>query len=388
MIWNLRSALHLDLERFYHRISPDLSAPDPSAFSKARRHLKPSAFRSLNDQLMDVAKDHGLRDDRWNGLRLMAVDGSTLRLPKGSKDIGDHFGGLNSRHGTFTPMARMSFLYEVRSKLIVDGRISRYEGGEGEQACELLDGSVCPEDCILFDRGYNEHKVMARVIAQKSNFVMRVAVGGSKAAKVFLESGKEEALIDLRFHHNLIEQLGEVGLTLPETVKLRLIRVLLDTGEVEVLLTNLIDKGRYPRKEFKALYHERWGIEEGIKNFKCKIEIENWTGKSAVSVEQDFYARIVSMNIAVSLGQSAQALLDKKTEQCEHRYSINIKRSIGIIRDEIFGLLQLVNERAGKTFQKLTNRLIRSASIIRPGRSYIRTECKRIPAAAPYKPVS
>ena len=75
----------------------DTLCPDPSAFSKARIHLKASAFRVINDQLVEIAGEFGLRDNTWHGLRLLAVDGSTLRLPKASPKIAAHFGGLTSR---------------------------------------------------------------------------------------------------------------------------------------------------------------------------------------------------------------------------------------------------------------------------------------------------
>jgi hypothetical protein len=41
-------------------------------------------------------------------------------------------------------------------------------------------------------------------------------------------------------------------------ITLRLIRVDLP-NETEVLITNLMDKKRYPAQEFKRLSHLRWG---------------------------------------------------------------------------------------------------------------------------------
>ena len=79
-------------------------------------------------------------------------------------------------------------------------------------------------------------------------------------------------------------------------------RVELETGEVEVLLTDLVDSQKYPEEDFKALYHERWTVEEGIKTAKCKIEVENWTRKTVHSVYQDFHApsALSEHNMAVS----------------------------------------------------------------------------------------
>jgi hypothetical protein len=114
LIWNFRSALHLDPERFFDQ-EGDPEAPHPTAFSKARAFLKASAFVDLNDALVATARDHALGDHRWHGLRLLAMDGSTLRLIKGSTEIAAHFGEAECRQGTSPPLARMSYLYEVRS---------------------------------------------------------------------------------------------------------------------------------------------------------------------------------------------------------------------------------------------------------------------------------
>jgi hypothetical protein len=387
MIWNLRAALHLDLERFYDQMDADTLCPDPSAFSKARIHLKASAFRVINDQLVEIAGEFGLRDNTWHGLRLLAVDGSTLRLPKASPKIAAHFGGLTSRHGTFLPMARMSYLYEVRTDLVIDARISPYDEGEQAHAHELIGGNVWEDDCVLFDRGYNDPRIIAWSIAQDSHFVIRVTVGNSKAAQDFVESGKSECEFTLTFADDLIEEFKGHGMAIPKTVRLRFVRVLLDTGEVEVLLTNLIDRDKYRAEEFKALYHERWDVEEGIKTSKCKIEIENWTGKSVTSVEQDFYARVLCQNIAASLALTAQPALDEETKECRGNYQINMNRAIGVIRDQFCQLVKATNQQLRELLNRISRRLIKSACIVRPGRSYPRGTPRRIPPSMPYKPI-
>ncbi len=87
-----------------------------------------------------------------------------------------------------------------------------------------------------------------------------------------------------------------MGLDL-EPLKLRLIRVDLANGETEILITSLIDKDLYPYDIFAELYHQRWFVEEDYKKLKCWIEVENFTGKTVLSVYQDFHARVFSKNM-------------------------------------------------------------------------------------------
>ena len=53
--------------------------------------------------------------------------------------------------------------------------------------------------------------------------------------------------------------------------------MLLPTGEIEVLLTNLYDTVQWPLEQFGELYQLRWPVEEGYKFDKSRLEIERWS---------------------------------------------------------------------------------------------------------------
>ena len=57
------------------------------------------------------------------------------------------------------------------------------------------------------------------------------------------------------------------------------------------------DTGKYPWAVFFDLYHSRWPVEEDYKTVKSRIELENFSGKSALSVYQDFHAKVLMKNI-------------------------------------------------------------------------------------------
>ena len=59
---------------------------------------------------------------------------------------------------------------------------------------------------------------------------------------------------------------------------LRTVNVLLKTGEIKTLLTNLPDELALAA-ELKDLYGERWQIEKGYDILKNKIHLENFSGK-------------------------------------------------------------------------------------------------------------
>ncbi len=56
-------------------------------------------------------------------------------------------------------------------------------------------------------------------------------------------------------------------------------KVILETGEVEYLLSNISEEIIKP-EEMKETYFKRWQIEIGYDILKNKLHIENFTGKT------------------------------------------------------------------------------------------------------------
>jgi len=91
------------------------------ALAKARMKLKFEAFVELNQHLVNYFDKH-FQPITWHGFRLLAIDGSTTRLPH-SKAVADHFGVWRVRKGKPSPMARVSQLFDVLNKITIDALI-------------------------------------------------------------------------------------------------------------------------------------------------------------------------------------------------------------------------------------------------------------------------
>ena len=68
----------------------------------------------------------------------------------------------------------------------------------------------------------------------------------------------------------------------------------------------MMDCEAYEVDLFKELYYLCWGIEENYKRLKQWVEIENFSGKSVLSIQQDFYAKIVASNLTALMEIAAQ----------------------------------------------------------------------------------
>ena len=90
-----------------------------------------------------------------------------------------------------------------------------------------------------------------------------------------------------------------------------------------MLVTSLLDESTYPSEVFKELYHLRWGIEGFYALLKERLNLENFSGKSAISVRQDFYAAIFIAGLESILTQEADLKLAKKSKDNVLNQTVN-----------------------------------------------------------------
>ena len=240
-------------------------------------------------------------------------------------DIAEHFGVWNGRQGAPSPMARVSQLFDVLNKITVDAIIKPKSIGERELAAQHL-LNVMPNDLILLDRGYPAWWLFNLILSMKANFCARVSCTKWKVVRKFFRSGLSEKIIYLPVHSTSVAQCRQMGLDMTP-LKLRLIRIEND-GKVAVLITSLIDTKQYPIEIFNDLYHQRWPVEEDYKTIKCRIELENFSGKSALSVYQDFHAKVFAKNLVWMMAFPVQDRMDDDTSFRKYRYQINFTQAL------------------------------------------------------------
>ena len=174
---------------------------------------------------------------------------------------------------------------------------------------------------LLLDMGYPAFRVFAALQTRKIAWCARVALDTWSVVRDFLATGQGDAMVTLHPHTEALADCRARGL--PATpIRVRLIRVLLPTGEVEVLMTSLLDPDDYPADAFAELYHLRWAQEERYKCFKSRVEVENWSGKSALTICQDFHAKVLALNLTALLVSTAQKIVD---DRC--RADVHLSRS-------------------------------------------------------------
>ena len=381
----LKSSIQDELDHFFKAINHSEVCErivTKSAFSQARKNLDPLAFIELNNHLVRTFYNT-FPARTWQGFTLLAVDGSTIQVPKTPENY-KHFGSWRTAAGPECPVARISQLFDPLNKITITAVADNKSNGERELASEFF-FHLRPLDLVLLDRGYPAFWLFKLIETVGGHFCARISDRLWSQVNSFAESGNLDNIVTFTPSWPSRKACQGLGLD-TEPLKLRLVRVTLESAESEILITNLLDPEAYPVGCFGDLYHHRWPVEEDFKKMKHRLELENFTGKSVLSVYQDFHAKILAGNLAAALAHPSQDQVDRETTSKKHRYQINLTQLLSKMKDTVVLLFE--REDIVQLIRKTINLATRSIEPIRPNRKYPRQKkvaVKRFRVS--YKPI-
>lgn len=367
-----RPGVQTELDRFYKSMSKSTSSFNSiskSAFTQARRKLKPEAFVELTQSHLSYFHNYGPHKKLWENKRIIAIDGSLLNLPY-SDELAASFGFVKNQYDVRILGARCSVAYDVCNELVLDASIAARTSCEKDLAVGHLK-QLCPQtDILVFDRGYPALWLMGLLQQHGFKFCFRLSTAW-KDAKALIDSKHSD--VDWSSERRSKKELGKLKeYDLPVRLDgLRLVSIELSTGEKEVLATNLIDRSTFTLEKLKDLYHLRWGIEENYKTFKQVSQIEYFTGRTAQAVKQDFYARICMANLASMI--SSQGLYDQKLQKSKrNKHPVKPNKTQVLAKTKDFLVDLLYSDEMTKLLQQMLKLLKNCFDIIRPNRNFPR----------------
>ena len=85
-------------------------------------------------------------------------------------------------------------------------------------------------------------------------------------------------------------------------------------GTIEVLMTSLTDRRRYPHRVCKWLYGKRWGVETAIFVLKSFLQLALFSAHTQPGVEQDLWASFAFYNQQAVLVAACEDEVQRKTK--------------------------------------------------------------------------
>lgn len=337
-----------------------------SAFSQARYKIKPELFRHLLEFLDDVYKVSSKK--LWKGHCLLAGDGSTLNLPS-SDDIEANFGVYaTTRSGIKRYLARTLLIYDVLNNFVVNGQLSAMDKGEKTLLRRSLP-SITSTDVLILDRGFGHFCTIKELIGENIKLCVRLPIDNSNFAARMIADERDDFVTTWDPSPKEIENSRKNHLD-NTPINVRVIKIKLNTGETELLITNLYDQQTYTAKDMEELYKFRWGVEEGFKNLKPKMKIEQFGCKRSAGIFQEFFAHIFCMNMVSLTGNIANELIETKTRHRKWRYKYNWKNAYRYVREKIPGFLFLPT--AIQLLDQLIQKISCSIIPVKPDRHFAR----------------
>lgn len=359
IILNLcRKSLQTEVYNFFDKVKNGAKPVSKQAFSKARQNILPEAFQELYQVTVKESRENKL--NTYNGYNVYAIDGSTLAL-ENEPELIEYFHCSGSAGSACT--ARISFMQDCLNGVIMDAQIGDYKNGERKLALEhikALKKMGVNKDILLFDRGYASNKLLIEIIENKIFFIMRIksrwhgkAIASTKSGdfiKLILDK-KEYDIRVIKIPFTKISKDGEA------------------IEEIETLFTNI---DFFDTEQIFNLYGLRWGVETSYSTVKEKLQIENFSGKTVVSVLQDFYATVIISNLATFYKiDSDEAIQEQdKEKDNKYQYQTNLNLTIGILRDRLIEAILMENKRKQrKMLKKLFIDITHLKTQIRPNRT-------------------
>jgi hypothetical protein len=369
MLKLLRKSLSSEIHHIFSGLNTYVKRITSSAFIQSRRKLKPELFYALHHLIVsEYYKDNDESVKLYKGMRLLSIDGSTINLPPNKSVMAEYGTYKNQRHTNDMVVARVSVLYDVLNEIVIDGLLRPFSQGEITLSREHFT-HVQKGDLIIMDRGYPSFESAYLLQEKGAYFLIRCKETFSNEIKAFYASGKAEMVVEIKAKQN--KSFENLPYSKDSVLKVRLLRIKLDSGEIEILMTSLLDDKSFPRKEFKDLYFKRWGIETFYDRFKNIISVESFSGTSIQFIQQEFNCALYMSNMQTILTQEAQYEAAEKYKNREYEYKINRSLSLGFIRDRLLDLYSKSNQ-SEQILQELKQLFVLHVVPIRPGRNNIR----------------
>ena len=346
----------------------------PSALSMQRYKIKHEAFIRIL-----ALFNKGIRpSNTFCGFHIIACDGSDVNIPFMSSEP-----DLIIQNGDNKPYCQIhvNALYDCLDGIYWDAEMTtpshKMEPGA---LLEMASRQNYPGNSIIVcDRGYQSYRVIAEMIEKSQKFLIRckdihsrssilkrfdfedseldrnVSVFLTRNNKLYNSDRKKYALVNSGTEFPQLPTWSDEEYE----VRYRVVRIRLDDGNYESLVTNLTEE-EMPFESMKDLYHLRWNEETSFFGLKYRIGMIYFNARKLEGILQEIYSALIMFNFA---GAVAGCVKVDKREGAAYEVKTNFATSVTNIRRFMKGTLAETD---------LIARLKKYLIPIRPGRSFIR----------------
>lgn len=336
----LKKSLNIELKTYFSKLNIDKeSIFTKGAFSQRRHQIDSKWFKFLLEYLAKLYYDLNKNISLWKGYKLLAVDGSSAILIKG-EDIETAYSVGKNKYGTY-PLCRYMKMFDVLNEVTLKTEMFAMNGSERMCAYKWVD-SIPDNSITLYDRGFPSFTLfyLMQSCEVPKDFIVRCKKDFSNSIKDFVVSSDISRKVKFYPDDRAVLLLKKYNykVTSSTFIELRVEKIYLNTGEIEILITSIEDDKLLSNEDMKTLYNKRWAIETNIGKEKNLLQLENFSSHKKNGIEQDFYATFIANNIHSILCQEAQEKVNEKAKKRKYNYKINASASMHEFKHNLINL--------------------------------------------------
>lgn len=284
------------------------------AYCRARSRLPEGVLARLTRAKGRQVENRSPHDWHWHGKRVRVGDGTTASMPDTAANQRAYPQIRAQKPGVGFPLMRLVVIFSLSVGTVLEAAFNPYRGKEtGETAMlRMLLSALQPGDLLLGDRGFANYWLIAQGLQAGIDVVLRQ----HQRRKVDFRTGKRLGPDDhvITWTKPPRPQWMSEGVytALPQTLTLRELRLRIPKGrnrtQTIVIVTTLLDSGRYAKGELQALYRLRWQAELNLRSLKTTMQMDVLRCKKPDGVRKEIWAHLLVYNLIRSaLAQAAEA---------------------------------------------------------------------------------
>jgi hypothetical protein len=335
--------------------------PTKSAFCQARNKIKNAFYFDFFE------KSHTLFYENTKGLnfknyRLWACDTTVQKLPDNAetRKLGTH----TNQAQTVASIKILTY-FDVLNQLIV--RADTDSKNTSDLRCAQKHIANIPNDVIaIYDRGFAGHLLPFLHGHYGSKYVLRLSTTFSNTVVDFMKSDDVDITVNEPLTQKCCKELANMGIrkSKQDTISFRLVKIKLQTGETEVLMTNLDNS--FTIEDLNYIYQNRWKIETSYNYLKNTFMLGTFSGYSQKAVIQDIYCVLIIYNLQTIIQFGCNEQLEEVNTNREEKYKINRNISAGTVRNYLKKLFLSALEAWELFLQKAQETILNSVEKIKP----------------------
>lgn len=336
-----------EAHKFYTKtLRHKLESITRQAIGKQRMYISPKLFLDISESFINELYGEFKGFSKFKGYIVCACDGSIFDLPNTPTTKKAFNIPENNILKRYLSRGRVSCMLDVHSKHILTSKIVSKSINEISLAIEHLNNLNgrfnLNEFITIYDRAYGSLELMIYTMFFDSKFIIRLNT--MAFSKKISQMNGDDGLIKINVTKRILKKIKDEEVRKYAEkigrIEIRIVKVKLKTGEIEILATNLTKK-EFSKTDLKKLYGKRWTIETGYDKLKNFIMLEEFSGIRKEIIEQDFYAGIFMYNLATTVKFDIEKSNNREIKNTDKKYVItaNFSSIITLIYDYIYQLI-------------------------------------------------